>query len=120
MKKTLIILLSALLCGQHLMAQKTMDTTILTPQQESFVALASYEATGDLVSLKPAVEQAFANGLTVNQIKEVFSHLYAYTGFPRSLNALGCCKPFSKSVRRRVSLPKRVRKRLLCRLTMML
>ncbi len=25
----------------------------------------------------------------MNQIKEAFSHLYAYTGFPRSLNALG-------------------------------
>ena len=27
-------------------------------------------------------------GLTVNEIKEVLVHLYAYTGFPRSLNAL--------------------------------
>lgn len=89
MKKTIIILLSALLCGQHLMAQQSMNTHVLTPQQKSFVALATYEATGDLVSLKPAIEQAFANGLTVNQVKEVFSHLYAYTGFPRSLNALG-------------------------------
>ena len=89
MKKTIIILLSVLLCGQHLKAQQTMNTNVLTPQQESLVALASYEATGNLSQLKPAIEQAFANGLTVNQIKEVFSHLYAYTGFPRSLNALG-------------------------------
>ncbi|HCS87500.1 MAG TPA: carboxymuconolactone decarboxylase [Bacteroidales bacterium] len=89
MRKAIIILLSVLLCGQHLMAQQSMNTNVLTPQQESFVALATYEATGDLVSLKPAIEQAFANGLTVNQVKEVFSHLYAYTGFPRSLNALG-------------------------------
>lgn len=28
-------------------------------------------------------------GLTVNQMKEALSQLYAYTGFPRSLNALG-------------------------------
>ncbi len=53
------------------------------------MALAAYEATGDLANLKPAIEQALTNGLTVNQVKEVFSHLYAYTGFPRSLNALG-------------------------------
>ena len=26
--------------------------------------------------------------MTVNQAKEVLVHLYAYTGFPRSLNAL--------------------------------
>ena len=90
MKKISIILLSVLWCGQQLTAQQNnMNTTILTPQQESFVALAAYEATGNLAQLKPAIEQAFANGLTVNQVKEVFSHLYAYTGFPRSLNALG-------------------------------
>ena len=89
MKKLTIILLSALLCGQQLKAQQTMDTNVLAPQQESLVALAAYEATGNLAQLKPAIEQAFANGLTVNQVKEVFSHLYAYTGFPRSLNALG-------------------------------
>lgn len=88
MNKITLILLSALLCGQHLIAQQMMNTQSLTPQQQSFVALAAYEATGDLAQLKPTIEQAFTNGLTVNQIKEVFSHLYAYTGFPRSLNAL--------------------------------
>ena len=59
----------------------------LTPQQQSLVTLAAYEATGDTTRLQQAVRNAFNNGLTVNQIKEVFSHLYAYTGFPRSLNA---------------------------------
>lgn len=59
----------------------------LTPQQQSLVTLAAYEATGDTTRLQQAVHHAFDNGLTVNQIKEVFSHLYAYTGFPRSLNA---------------------------------
>ena len=29
------------------------------------------------------------NGVTINELKEAFSQLYAYTGFPRSLNALG-------------------------------
>lgn len=89
MDKITLILLSALLCGQYLIAQQMMNTQSLTPQQQSFVALAAYEATGNLAQLEPTIEQAFANGLTVNQIKEVFSHLYAYTGFPRSLNALG-------------------------------
>ena len=27
--------------------------------------------------------------VTINELKEAFSQLYAYTGFPRSLNALG-------------------------------
>jgi alkylhydroperoxidase/carboxymuconolactone decarboxylase family protein YurZ len=34
------------------------------------------------------LHKALEEGLTVNEIKEVLVHLYAYTGFPRSLNAL--------------------------------
>ncbi len=33
--------------------------------------------------------EALDNGLTVSEAKEALSQLYAYTGFPRSLNALG-------------------------------
>ena len=35
------------------------------------------------------MRQALDNGVTINELKEAFSQLYAYTGFPRSLNALG-------------------------------
>ena len=51
--------------------------------------MASLEAQGDLDRLAPAINEALDGGLTVNEIKEAFSQLYAYTGFPRSLNALG-------------------------------
>lgn len=50
---------------------------------------ASLEAQGDLERLDPAIRQALDGGVTVNELKEAFSQLYAYTGFPRSLNALG-------------------------------
>ena len=33
--------------------------------------------------------QGLEAGLTVNEIKEILVQLYAYAGFPRSLNALG-------------------------------
>ena len=46
-------------------------------------------AQGDLERLEPAVRTALDNGVTINELKEAFSQLYAYTGFPRSLNALG-------------------------------
>ena len=39
--------------------------------------------------LELAVRMALENGVTINELKEAFSQLYAYTGFPRSLNALG-------------------------------
>ena len=52
-------------------------------------ACAALEARGDLVRLDPAIRQALDGGVTVNELKDAFSQLYAYTGFPRSLNALG-------------------------------
>ncbi|KJS29540.1 MAG: hypothetical protein VR64_20520 [Desulfatitalea sp. BRH_c12] len=36
-----------------------------------------------------ALNQGLDAGLTVNEIKEILVQLYAYAGFPRSLNAIG-------------------------------
>lgn len=58
-------------------------------KKQSLVTISALEAKGDLQRLAPAVHAGLDNGLTVNQIKEALSQLYAYTGFPRSLNALG-------------------------------
>lgn len=66
-----------------------MNTKTMNTEQESLVALAANEATGNLTALYAAVDEALDNGFTVNQLKEAFLHLYAYTGFPRSLNAQG-------------------------------
>ena len=60
----------------------------LTPRQQSIIPIATFTADGDMDRLKPALNQGLDAGLTVNEIKEVLVHLYAYTGFPRSLNAL--------------------------------
>jgi 4-carboxymuconolactone decarboxylase len=60
----------------------------LTPRQQSIIPIAAFTADGDMDRLKPALNQGLDAGLTVNEIKEVLVHLYAYTGFPRSLNAL--------------------------------
>ena len=43
---------------------------------------------GDLESLKTALADGLNNGLTVNEEKELLVQLYAYAGFPRSLNGL--------------------------------
>ena len=61
----------------------------LTERQKGLAACACLMAQGDMERLEPAVHSALDNGVTVNELKEAFSHLYAYTGFPRSLNALG-------------------------------
>lgn len=61
----------------------------LSAKQQSIVAIASFTANGDLEKLKPALAEGLQNGLAVNEVKEVLVQLYAYAGFPRSLNALG-------------------------------
>ena len=61
----------------------------LTERQKGLAACACLMAQGNMERLEPAVRSALDNGVTVNELKEAFSQLYAYTGFPRSLNALG-------------------------------
>ena len=61
----------------------------LTERQKGLAACACLMAQGSMERLEPAVRSALDNGVTVNELKEAFSQLYAYTGFPRSLNALG-------------------------------
>ena len=67
----------------------TLQAQTLTERQKGLAACACLMAQGDLVRLEPAVKHALDNGVTINELKEAFSQLYAYTGFPRSLNALG-------------------------------
>jgi 4-carboxymuconolactone decarboxylase len=43
----------------------------------------------DVPQLNAALNQALDAGLTISETKEVLAQLYAYVGFPRSLNALG-------------------------------
>jgi alkylhydroperoxidase/carboxymuconolactone decarboxylase family protein YurZ len=60
----------------------------LNQRQQCIVPIAAFTADGDIERLKPALNKGLDAGLTVNEIKEVLVHLYAYTGFPRSLNAM--------------------------------
>ncbi len=63
--------------------------TGLTAQQQQMARVAAYAATGAQTLLAQALEKGLDEGLTVNQAKEILVQLYAYAGFPRSLNALG-------------------------------
>ncbi|MBM7335470.1 carboxymuconolactone decarboxylase family protein [Alloalcanivorax marinus] len=61
----------------------------LTQRQQALIPVASFAAAGDLDALDGALRDALNAGMTVNDGKEVLVQLYAYAGFPRSLNALG-------------------------------
>ena len=61
----------------------------LSPRRQGLAVIAALEAKGDQAGLETALAEALDSGLTVSEAKEALSQLYAYTGFPRSLNALG-------------------------------
>jgi 4-carboxymuconolactone decarboxylase len=60
----------------------------LTAEEQSIVTISALTAVGDLEHLKTQLDNGLDAGLTVNEIKEVLVQLYAYAGFPRSLNAV--------------------------------
>ncbi len=60
----------------------------LSKKQQGIIPIAAFTAEGDIDRLKPALKQGLEAGLSVNEIKEVLVHLYAYAGFPRSLNGI--------------------------------
>lgn len=60
----------------------------LTPREQAIVTVASYTGKGDLEHLETALAQALNRGMTINEVKEVLIHAYAYCGFPRSLRAI--------------------------------
>lgn len=69
---------------------RDMNQLSFTTEQAAWMSvIACDEAKGDLVALESAIHNGLEAELTVSQIKEALSQLYAYTGFPRSLNALG-------------------------------
>jgi alkylhydroperoxidase/carboxymuconolactone decarboxylase family protein YurZ/quinol monooxygenase YgiN len=67
---------------------KTGVSQPLTAQQQSIVTISALTAVGDQGHLKTALNAGLDAGLNINQIKEVLVQLYAYCGFPRSLNGL--------------------------------
>jgi alkylhydroperoxidase/carboxymuconolactone decarboxylase family protein YurZ len=88
--KQMLIVLSIICCfhGSLYAQNKVESNKALTTKQQSIVPIAAYAAKGELQLLKPALNEGLDAGLTVNEIKEVMVHLYAYCGFPRSIRGL--------------------------------
>ena len=85
MNKTIIMLAALFMMSLQIKGQNMA----LTTKQQALVAIAANEAKGNIDGLKTALNEGLEQGLTVSEAKEALAHLYAYTGFPRSLNALG-------------------------------
>jgi 4-carboxymuconolactone decarboxylase len=89
------LFLLATLAGAVNAQTKTMKTKnssiekqALSAKQQSIVTIAALTAKGDLPKLTTALNRGLDAGLTVNEIKEILVQMYAYAGFPRSLNGI--------------------------------
>ncbi|WP_253250949.1 carboxymuconolactone decarboxylase family protein [Flavobacterium sp. ACN6] len=60
----------------------------LNTHQQSMAGIAALSAIGNIQQLKIQLNKGLDAGLTINEIKEALVQLYAYCGFPRSLNAI--------------------------------
>jgi len=78
----------------HTMEPQAMTGTqpaseTLSARQQAIPLIASFMAASDMPKLHAALNQGLDAGLTVSEAKEILVQLYAYAGFPKSLNALG-------------------------------
>jgi quercetin dioxygenase-like cupin family protein len=61
----------------------------LSARQQAIPLMAAAMATSNMSGLNAALNHGLDASLTVSEAKEILVQLYAYSGFPRSLNALG-------------------------------
>lgn len=84
MKAGLFFIILLLGVSGNVNAQDRMPTE----KQKRIVTISAFAARGELEKLKPELNAGLNAGLTVNEIKETLVHLYAYSGFPRSIRGL--------------------------------
>lgn len=86
---SVVLILTAACFHTVVKAQKIMENNQnLDNKQQSIVSISALTAIGDLDQLKIQLNKGLDAGLTINEIKEVLVQLYAYCGFPRSLNGI--------------------------------
>jgi alkylhydroperoxidase/carboxymuconolactone decarboxylase family protein YurZ len=70
-------------------AQKmTTSNQQLSEKDKNIITISSFTAQGKLQELKGSLNSGLESGLTINEIKEILVHTYAYCGFPRSIRGL--------------------------------
>ena len=60
----------------------------LSPKQQAMPLIAAAMAASDMPRLRTALHRGLDAGLSIHEAKEILVQLYAYVGFPKSLNAL--------------------------------
>ena len=91
-KKLSITILTLFIGLNDVSAQANDEKMALSPKQKGIVGISALSARGNLERLSLEMVKGLDAGLTINEIKEVLVQLAAYTGFPRSLNAINTLK----------------------------
>ena len=96
LKKSTLISTAQIVC-LYLMAvfasfaaenQAVQKANTLDARQQAIIPIAAFTAAGNIDELEGALNSGLDKGLSVNEIKEIFIHSYAYVGFPRALNGI--------------------------------
>ena len=74
--------------SQTMATSKPASAATLSRQQQTIPLIAAFMATSDMPNLSIALNQGLDAGLSISETREILVQLYAYVGFPRSLNAL--------------------------------
>ena len=62
--------------------------TALSVKQQKIASIAAFTANGNTENLERVINEGLDAGLTVNETGEIILQIYAYAGFPRSLNGI--------------------------------
>lgn len=87
-KFTAIIFLIGGIMTQFSQTSIAQSASELSLHQKHMIPVAAFTATGNIEALKPALSTALDAGVTINELKEILVQMYAYAGFPRSLNGI--------------------------------
>jgi len=83
-----LVAMTAACMHQQPSQEQAMSVSGLSVKQQRLAAIAAFTANGDLPKLALALNDGLDARWTVNEIKEVLVQMYAYAGFPRSLNGI--------------------------------
>ena len=77
------------------------STTELDSRQQAIIPISASAAAGNMDSLREALNQGLDAGLSLAEAREILVQVYAYAGFPRSLNALSALMKVAEARRQR-------------------
>jgi fermentation-respiration switch protein FrsA (DUF1100 family)/alkylhydroperoxidase/carboxymuconolactone decarboxylase family protein YurZ len=84
----LLIIISQLIFSMQSTAQTAPVNELLSRKQQSMVSIAGFATKGNMQLLRSSLNEGLNAGLSISEAKEIMIQLYAYAGFPRSLNGL--------------------------------